>query len=149
MLVMWGAGPLEAQVKDSLAHGDVGELEPLSLSDVPEGLAACDVLVVPSRTTPSWREQFGRVLVEAMLAGVPIVAYNSGAIAEVVGTAGKLVPEGDVDGLAQAIREVLVDPAVANRLAAEGRERAREQFYPDRVAERLVHLWTRICAEGR
>src|SRR5262249_1025710 len=61
-------------------------------TDVPEYLAAMDVLVLPSRTTDTWAEQFGHVLIEAMAAGVPVVGSSSGAIPEVVGDAGVIVP---------------------------------------------------------
>ena len=56
---------------------------------------------MPSRTLPHLKEQFGRAAVEAMAAGVPVVAYDSGALGEVIGDTGVLVPEGDRDGLVQ------------------------------------------------
>ena len=63
-----------------------------------------DLLCAPSRTTPRWREQFGRMLIEAMACGVPVIASPSGEIPYVVGDAGVLVPEGDPDGLAPGDR---------------------------------------------
>ena len=52
-----------------------------------------DLLALPSLTTPRWAEQFGRVLVEAMARGVPVVGSSSGAIPEVIGDAGLIVPK--------------------------------------------------------
>ena len=59
--------------------------------DVPAYLNAMDLLCAPSQTTPRWREQFGRMLIEAMACGVPVVASRSGEIPHVVGDAGVLV----------------------------------------------------------
>src|SRR5262249_12965257 len=68
-------------------------------SSVPDFLACIDVLVLPSRTTPTWAEQFGHVLIEAMAAGVPVIGSSSGAIPEVIGEAGLLFPENDARAL--------------------------------------------------
>ena len=86
-------------------------------------LAACDVVVVPSLV----REGFGLAVVEAFRAGTPVVAYDSGALAEVVGDCGVVVPRGDRAALASAVRALLDDPAERRRLAECGRTRA-EQF---------------------
>ena len=64
--------------------------------DVPEHLNAMDVMCAPSQTTARWREQFGRMLIEAMACGVPVLASRSGEIPHVVGDAGLLVDERDV-----------------------------------------------------
>ena len=56
--------------------------------------SSLDVLVVPSLPTPGWEEQFGRVVVEAMAVGVPVVSTTSWSLPEVVGDAGVLVPPG-------------------------------------------------------
>jgi glycosyltransferase involved in cell wall biosynthesis len=95
-------------------------------------IGALDALVLPSRTMPNWSEQFGRVLVEAMAAGTPLVASASGAIPEVVGDAGILVAEGRADELARGLIR-LHDPAVAADFAARGRTRASE-CYSSRAA---------------
>ncbi|NUR80908.1 MAG: glycosyltransferase, partial [Dermatophilaceae bacterium] len=88
----------------------VGALAPAQL---PGFYRSLDVLAVPSLTTPSWVEQFGRVALEAMACGVPVVVSDSGALPEVVGDAALVVPEGDAAGLAKAVAEVVGDPGVA------------------------------------
>ena len=63
--------------------------------------ASVSVVVVPSRTTPTWTEQFGRVIVEAVYAGRPVVAYATGEIPWVSATIGStVIPEGDVEAMA-------------------------------------------------
>ncbi len=79
------------------AHpGRVRVLTGVAHDDVPEHLNAMDLLCAPSQTTTRWREQFGRMLIEAMACGVPVVASRSGEIPHVVGDAGLVVDEADV-----------------------------------------------------
>ena len=99
----------------------LGALAPEALTDFYRSL---DVLVVPSLTTHSWVEQFGRVALEAMACGTPVVVSDSGALPEVVGDAALVVAEGDVAELAKAISEVVHDRDVAGRLRAAGLARA-------------------------
>ncbi len=92
-----GGGPNQAQLEswaaDSRDRARV--VTGVAHDQVPAHLAAMDVLVAPSLTTPRWREQFGRMLTEAMACGVPVVASDSGEIPHVVGGAGIITPEGD------------------------------------------------------
>jgi glycosyltransferase involved in cell wall biosynthesis len=99
-------------------------------------IGALDALVLPSRTMPNWSEQFGRVLVEAMACGTPLVASASGAIPEVVGDAGLLVAEGRPDDLAHALAR-LQDPGVAALYAARGIARATERYSSQAAAREL------------
>ncbi|WP_400997686.1 glycosyltransferase [Agromyces sp. GXQ0307] len=80
----------------------VGSVDP---TDIPDVLRSFDVLAVPSLPTPSWTEQFGRVAVEAMACGVPVVSSDAGALPDVVGGAGLVVPTGDAGALAEALVE--------------------------------------------
>jgi len=103
--------------------------------DMPSVMAALDVLVLAS-TSP---EPFGRVLIEAMAAGKPVVATDGGAVREIIddGVHGLLVPPGDETALAQAIVHVLTHHELAAAMGLSGRERAKERFdvrqYVDRV----------------
>ena len=119
------------------------ELRPsLSYDEVPGFLKSLDVLVLPSVTIlPLHREQFGRVLVEAMAAGVPVVGSSSVAIPEVIGDAGLVVPEGDPVGLASAIGRVLTEPGLAERLVERGRQRVCSLYAWPIVAARTVELF--------
>jgi glycosyltransferase involved in cell wall biosynthesis len=94
--------------------------------DVPRLLAACDVVVHASLLA----EPFGRVIVEAMLAGRPIVATRAGGVPEVVcdGETGVLVPPGDARALREALDALRRDPARVTALARRGADHARARF---------------------
>lgn len=111
---------------------------------MPEYLAQMDILVVPSQTTKSLREQFGRVIVEAMASGVCVVGSRSGAIPEVIGDAGLLVPEGDADALAHALRQLLHAPALRLNLAQRGRQRVAQNYTWERVAEKTAAFYQQV-----
>ena len=87
-----------------------------------------DVLCAPSQTTPRWREQFGRMLIEAFAAGVPVVASDGGEIPHVVGEAGVLVAERDQVAWLRAIGSLLDDPKRRDALGRRGRDLAVTRY---------------------
>jgi len=101
-------------------------------------------LAVPSLTAPHWKEQYGRVIAEAMWHGVPVIGSDSGAIPEVIGRAGIIVPENDPRALAEAVRRVLFDDDLRNGLIRLGRQRAKDELSMNAMADRLVALYGRI-----
>ena len=125
-----GGGPLESDLRrfETDYGGRVRIVTGVPHADVPQWMNAMTVLCAPSVTTPAWREQFGRMLIEAMGCGVPIIASISGEIPHVVGDAGLLVSEGDSESLATAIDRVLESSGVRRTLAARGRERVHAYF---------------------
>ena len=74
---------------------------------VPAYLNAMDLLAAPSQATPRWKEQLGRMLLEAMASGVPVVASDSGEIPHVVADAGQVVAESDESAWTEALRALL------------------------------------------
>lgn len=148
-----GNGPLRDELQ-ARARGAGVELE-IDTTVKHEGMAAAyagfDVLVLPSRTTLTWVEQFGRVLVEALWCGVPVIGSDSGEIPWVIGsTGGGLVfPEGDVRALREAIVRLRDTPGLRRDLAVRGAERARSQFSVEAVAERLHLALSRALDAGR
>jgi glycosyltransferase involved in cell wall biosynthesis len=145
-VAVWGAGPLQEDVVRWLGkacvRGHFGG--PLDFDEVPEALRACDVLVIPSRATTTLAEQFGRVAVEGMLSRCAVVGYRTGALPEVVGDGGLLVPEGDVAGLARAILCLSENGEVRGRLAARGRARALRLYDPATLAAELMRFWSEV-----
>jgi phosphatidyl-myo-inositol dimannoside synthase len=116
--------------------------------DVPMWLNAMTVLCAPSQTTPAWREQFGRMLIEAMACGVPVVASDSGEMPSVVGDAGVIVGEQDVAAWAAAIDRLIGDDAVRRDLAARGLERAQGHFAWPVVARAHLSFFDALMEQG-
>lgn len=146
-LVLIGDGPLRPAL-ERLAQERRTRLfaaGPWHSTEMPCWLGALDVLALPSLTTPRWKEQFGRVLVEAMACGIPVVGSTSGAIPDVVGDAGVVVPEGDSRALAGAL-ELFRDPAERARVGARGRRRVLDRFTQRDIAERTVAFYSRVLA---
>ena len=150
-LELWGAGDdamrLEGKARLLGVHERCEFHPPAPPEEVPALLSRFDALVLPSRTTRGWSEQLGRVLVEAMAAGVPVVGADSGAIPEVLDDAGLLYPEGQVRALAQRLALVRDDAEGRAHLVAQGRGRAARRFAWARFAEDLVAFWRRVAPE--
>lgn len=107
-----------------------------------------DALVLPSLTASNWKEQFGRVLVEAMASGVPVIGSDSGAIPTVIGTAGLIVPEGDVGRLAQAMQAMMDQPQLRQTLRRRGQARFHAHFTHERIAKATVEVYRAMLKSG-
>jgi glycosyltransferase involved in cell wall biosynthesis len=148
ILDIFGAGPERAaleQLIDARGLRDRVSIRGFVGDELPEVYRGFDVVVVPSLTTPSWVEQFGRVAIEAMASGVAVIASDSGSLPEVLGDAGVLVPPGDVDALAKALEVLLHDDDERRRLGAAGRQRATHFSWP-KVAGRQRDLYEEVLA---
>lgn len=108
---------------------------------MPDVFAAFDVTVVPSLTTALWKEQFGRVAVEAMAAGSVAVVSDSGALPSVVGSAGIVTPEGDPAALAAALGRLAANPAERSERARLGRDLVRERYTWTTIASSLARRY--------
>lgn len=141
-LLCVGEGPLAGEIR--AAGAEIRRAR--SVEELGGALEEMGALVMPSRRTDRWMEQFGRAAVEAMAMSVPVVAYASGSLPEVVGDAGRVVPEGDVGALHEAIQEVLKD---RDDLGERGRARALARYTWPRIAERMVDLYRRAQEGAR
>ena len=99
---------------------------------------------------PSYQEGLPMSILEAMGAGLPVVATPVGGVAEAVvdGETGALVAPGDIPGLEAALRRLVADPALRLRQGAAGRRRAEDLFDLDVVTEQLRELWSAVNAEA-
>ena len=146
-----GSGPLEKMVSAWAArHADrVRVVTTAQHDEVPAYLNAMDVLCAPSRTTPRWREQFGRMLIEAFASGVAVVASTSGEIPHVVADAGLLVAEDDLAGWQQAIETLTMERVRRCELARRGRERAESVYGWAVVARQHLDFFELVMASRR
>jgi len=101
-------------------------------------------LAVPSLTTPTWKEQFGRVIIEAMAARVPVVGSDSGEIPRVIGEAGLVTPEDDPAALTVALQDLIDDEHRRQALATAGRVRALAEFTWAGVAQQYYDLYEQM-----
>lgn len=142
-----GAGPARRDFEVAIATRGLAErvemLGPLDPEDVPAFYSTLDVLAVPSIPRAGWTEQFGRVAVEAMASGVPVVSSDAGALPDVVGGAGLVVPAGDAAALATAV----VEAATTRRteLREAGFSRAAECSW-DAVARDYARLYQSVTS---
>ena len=143
-----GGGPLEAALRERAGQPDLaGRVEfvgHLSGERLAEHVRSLDVLAVPSLPRPSWVEQFGRVAIEALASGVPVVASDSGALPEVLQDAGLLVPPGDVEALRDALVRVGTNPAVRDELVVAGLVRAEAYTWAN-VGAQYLRLYREVA----
>ena len=104
-----------------------------------------DVLVLPSRTTKSWKEQFGRVLIEAMACGVAVVGSDSGEIPHVIGAGGLIFAENDAEQLTATLQALLDSTQLRSRLGLRGRERVLANYTMAQIAEKTVEVYQALC----
>jgi glycosyltransferase involved in cell wall biosynthesis len=116
-------------------------------SQVRELFTRLDALVLPSHTGIVWKEQFGRVLIESMACGVPVIGSDSGEIPDVIGDAGIIVPEGDPRALAGSLLHLRDNEQLCRDLIARGLSRVERHFCIDAVLPQYQELFTRIAGE--
>jgi glycosyltransferase involved in cell wall biosynthesis len=117
---------------------------PIPSTQMPYYYSGLDVLVLPSRTRPNWKEQFGRVLIEAMACQVVVVGARCGAIPEVIGDAGLTFTEGDPADLRAQLQRLLGDPHLRLELEQRGRQRVLDHFTQSQIAARTVEVYQRV-----
>jgi glycosyltransferase involved in cell wall biosynthesis len=146
-LLALGSGPYESKLRqwaDSRAISDRVRVLLVKHEDVPSHLRAMDMLVAPSQTTPNWKEQFGRMIIEAFATRVPVIGSDSGEIPYVISDAGLVVPEADTKGWSEAISSLLESPDLRDRLGQAGLERFHNHYTASRVADRYIDYYHRL-----
>jgi glycosyltransferase involved in cell wall biosynthesis len=112
--------------------------------DMPAFLGQLDVLVVPSRTLPNWKEQFGRILIEAMSCEVAVIGSNSGEIPNVIGSSGLVFPEDDVNALRKHLLSLQQDPILLDKLRKAGRQRVLDHYTQAQIAFKTVSVYRKM-----
>jgi glycosyltransferase involved in cell wall biosynthesis len=151
-LLIVGEGPLRGRLETEIANMRLSSrvsIRPRIPSvEMPGLIQSLDAVILPSISTPRWKEQFGRVLIESMACGVPVVGSDSGEIPGVIGDAGLIVPEGDGPALADALRRLYDDPGLREDLAVRGRRRVLERFSHARIAEATRDAYRAVLEEA-
>lgn len=142
-LLVVGNGPMRDWLEtQDLGHGRLELAKDISHAQMSEAYSQMDVLVLPSRTTSKWSEQFGRVLVEALHCGTAVVGSDSGEIPWVITTTtgGWVFPEGNEITLAQLLAELHKAPALCANVGARGQKAVVDQFSVRAAADTLEAL---------
>jgi L-malate glycosyltransferase len=145
--VLVGDGPLRKELEDEASSLGLGSSAIFlgDRQDMSAVLASLDVLVNTSDS-----ESLSNVILEAMAAGLPAVAYNVGGNPELLSEErGALIPAGNEPSFTDAVQNLLTDSALRMRLGHDAREFAKANFSLDRVRQRYVDLYVRLLAKKR
>lgn len=148
VLVLLGSGPYQPETLRLAAQLGISErvrfIPSIRSLDMPRYLNLFNVLVLPSRTTPHWKEQFGRVLIEAMACEVPAIGSSSGEIPNVISNPELVFPEGNSSALAAILKRLQEDPVLIAQLGNAGRSHVLTSFTHARVAADTAALYGEV-----
>ncbi|MFN2122357.1 MAG: glycosyltransferase [Candidatus Promineifilaceae bacterium] len=139
-------GSLQQLARELGIHTQVQFDGAISSAQMPAYLRRMDVLTLCSRTTINWKEQFGRVLVEAMSCKVPVIGSDCGEIPNVIGSTGLIFPEEDVDALHACLIELMQFEEKRRSLGEQGRRRVLENYTQSQVAARTTAIYRELSA---
>jgi glycosyltransferase involved in cell wall biosynthesis len=149
-LLLIGSGPYKSKILERANHpgikGRVMMIDQVPSLDVPRYMNCMDCLVLPSLTQSNWKEQFGRVLIEAMACEVPVIGSNSGEIPVVIGDAGLIFQENNSNSLLKQLELLVRDRYLRKKLGERGRQRVLDNYTQKKIAEATYDVYKRILA---
>ncbi|MEA3407723.1 MAG: glycosyltransferase [Chloroflexota bacterium] len=149
-LILVGRGPLRHALKGRFSELGLKQRvtfhNQVPSEQMPHHFRAMDTLVLPSLTKPNWKEQFGRVVIEAMACGVPVIGSDSGEIPHVVGDGGLIFPEGNTEALRESLSSLRDNVARRRALGQKGRARVLSLYTQSRIAAETVALYRDLHA---
>lgn len=152
-LLLLGRGELKAEIQKQSENFGFNNcliwVESVPHADVYRYINLMNTLVLPSETTyqfktltsAGWKEQFGHVLIEAMACQVPVIGSDSGEIPNVIGQAGLVFPEGNVEELSDRIARLIDDRNFAENLGQQGYQRAIAKYTNRALAKELLEFY--------
>jgi len=147
-----GSGPEQARLAELTQHLKLADrvrfLPWMPSAQIINYYHSIDVLVLPSCSRPNWKEQFGRVLVDAMACGVPVVGSTCGEIPNVIGEAGLIFPEGDVAALRAQLQRLHDDATLRRDLAQRGRQRVLDHFTQAQIAQKTYEVYCNVMRDA-
>jgi glycosyltransferase involved in cell wall biosynthesis len=145
LLKLVGTGPHASSLRALCAQLGIEErvvwVGQVPSAEIPRILNELDVLVLPSLTRRNWKEQFGRILVEAMACEVPVVGSSSGEIPHLIADTGLIFPEGDVEALRDALFKLMQEPDLRLELGQKGRARVLAHYTQQHIAAETHALY--------
>ena len=147
-LLLIGDGPLKQQIlKAGKQYGIADRLTIIShvpSKEIPMYMNCIDCLILPSLTKSNWKEQFGRVLIEAMSCEVPVIGSDSGEIPNVIGDAGLLFKEGNSVDLREKIGKIFCNQRFREEMGRRGRERVENNFTQKHIAAQTLGVYQKL-----
>ncbi|NEP60776.1 MAG: glycosyltransferase family 4 protein [Symploca sp. SIO2G7] len=156
--LLLGRGPLQSTLKEKAVEWGIQDriiwVESVPHKEVPRYINLMHTLVLPSETdyqfktlsAVGWKEQFGHVLIEAMASYVPVIGSDSGEIPHVIGDAGLVFPEGDVEALGHCLRQLMEQPEFAQQLAQRGYKRVMLKYTNQALARQQLDFYRELLA---
>jgi len=154
-----GRGPLEAELKQWAKDEDLEDrlilIESVPHADVPRYINLMSTLLLPSETTyefktltaAGWKEQFGHVIIEGMGSAVPVIGSDSGEIPNVIGEAGMVFPEGNVEELRERLHRLMTQPGLAKKIGQRGYEKAMAKYTNTALAKEQLSFYEELLTE--
>ena len=140
-----GSGKSEAELRESVAQQQIGDRVTwrgaVRHEAAPIELGKFDVLVLPSRTVATWKEQFGHVIIEAMAMGIPVIGSSCGEIPHVIDRQELVFPEGNPVALAEILKRMIGDRSWHRAMGIYGIERVAQLYSHESIARRLIEQW--------
>lgn len=155
-LLLLGRGPLQEEIIKIASENNIQNrvilVESVPHNEVANYINLMGTLLLPSETTykfktltsVGWKEQFGHVLIEAMACRVPVIGSNSGEIPYVIGDAGLVFPEGDVQALANCLLQLMEKPDLTQELGEKGYQKAMVKYTNKALAQEQYDFYQEL-----
>ncbi|BAY35762.1 group 1 glycosyl transferase [Nostoc sp. NIES-2111] len=155
-LLLLGRGPLQEELikiaSDNNIQDRVVLVESVPHNEVVNYINLMSTLLLPSETTyqfktltaAGWKEQFGHVLIEAMACQVPVIGSDSGEIPHVIGDAGLVFPEGDVQALANCLLQLIENPDLTQEIGEKGYQKAMVKYTNKALAKQQYEFYQEL-----
>lgn len=147
-IILCGTGVHEAELRQEAHRQQVEDLVVwygvVRHEQVPQVMSQFDVLVLPSRSIPTWKEQFGHVLIEAMAMGIPVVGSTCGEIPNVIGRPDLVFPQEDSEALTAILERMIREPDWWKAAGEYSLQRVQQQYTHESIAQKLVNLWHQV-----
>ncbi len=138
-LTIIGSGSMSKVVRQSGV-----EIKSVSYSQINQEYQKADIFCLLSKSTKTWQEQYGMVLVEAMASGLPIITTRSGAIPEVCGSEALYVEQSDVADTYRQLKKLVENTQLRKKMGKKSRKRAQTHFDHKKIARKINHLYHKI-----
>lgn len=147
-LLFAGKGPAYNKLRSFIArHRMTNRIHisnPVSHENVAKLLNNIDILVLPSHDTPTWREQFGHILIEAMGCKVPIIGSDAGEIPHVIGSSGLIFQQQNQHALLEQLKTLMQDETLRKKMGELGYQRVHEHYSHESIAQKTYTFWQQL-----